>query len=222
MKKAIVLCSGGMDSCVTTAIANQDYKLAALHLNYGQRTEKRELKAFQEITGFYNIKERLVIDTSFLKEIGGSSLTDNKLELATDKDVDRDEIPNSYVPFRNANILSMAVSWAEVIAAEKIFVGAVDEDSSGYPDCRESFFTAFNKMITLGTKPENNIEIVTPIIHLSKSEIVKKAKELKAPIDLSWSCYQSEDLACGHCDSCQLRLRGFEKAGLIDPINYRK
>jgi 7-cyano-7-deazaguanine synthase len=221
MKKAIVLCSGGMDSCLTTAIANQDYKLAALHLNYGQRTEKKELQAFNDIANHYKIEERLIIDTSFLKEIGGSSLTDEHIELASDQDVDRKEVPNSYVPFRNANILSMAVSWAEVIAAEKIFVGAVEEDSSGYPDCRVSFFQAFNKMIDLGTKPESNIEILTPIINLSKADIVKKAFEMNAPLHLTWSCYRSENLACGVCDSCLLRLRGFHKAGVTDPINYK-
>jgi 7-cyano-7-deazaguanine synthase len=219
-KKAVVLCSGGMDSCVSTAIANEEYELCLLHLNYGQKTENRELQAFHDIADFYNVEKRLVIDTSFLSQIGGSSLTDNSMEIKTG-DLDSEEIPNTYVPFRNANILSMAVSWAEVLEARAIFIGAVEEDSSGYPDCRESFYKAFQKMLDLGTKPETNIEIITPLIHLQKDQIVKKGKELNAPLYLSWSCYKSSDEACGICDSCQLRLRGFKKAGFEDPIKYK-
>lgn len=220
MKKAIVLCSGGMDSCVTTAIANKNYSLALLHLNYGQLTEKRELKAFKDIAEFYNVNERLIIDIGFLKQIGGSSLTDRKMKLSENQDIDRDEVPDSYVPFRNANILSMAVSWAEVIGAEKIFVGAVEEDSSGYPDCRDVFFKAYNEMLDLGTKPSTKIVIETPLIHMTKSEIISLGTKLNAPLYLSWSCYQHEEKACGVCDSCQLRLRGFREAGLKDPIPY--
>ncbi len=217
---AVVLVSGGMDSCVTAAIANQNYELAFLHLNYGQRTERRELKAFNDIADFYNIKKRLVVNVEHLKIVGGSSLTDVKIPIET-ANLKRKEIPSSYVPFRNANILSIAVSWAEVIGASKIFIGAVEEDSSGYPDCREEFYDAFNKVIELGTKPDTKIVVETPIIHLKKSEIVQKGIELNAPLHLSWSCYQREDVACGVCDSCALRLRGFKLAGLVDPIPYK-
>ena len=217
---AVVAVSGGMDSCVTAAIANENYRLAFAHINYGQRTENRELKAFNDIADFFNIKERLVIDYTHLSKIGGSSLTDKNIEVSN-ADLDNREIPTSYVPFRNANILSACVSWAEVLNAKSIFVGAVYEDSSGYPDCRPDFFSAFEKMIDLGTKPETKIKIETPIIHLSKSEIVKKGIELNAPLHLTWSCYQNEDEACGICDSCALRLRGFQQAGIEDPIVYK-
>lgn len=219
-KIAVVLVSGGMDSCVTAAIANQNYELAFLHLNYGQRTERRELKAFNDIADFYKVKNRLVVNVEHLKAIGGSSLTDVKMPVEP-ANLERKEIPSSYVPFRNANILSIAVSWAEVIGAAKIFIGAVEEDSSGYPDCREEFYDAFNKVIELGTKPETKIVVETPIIHLKKSEIVQKGIELSAPLHLSWSCYQREDVACGVCDSCALRLRGFKLAGVVDPIPYK-
>jgi 7-cyano-7-deazaguanine synthase len=219
MKKAIVLCSGGMDSCVTAAMAHKDYELAFLHLNYGQRTEKRELAAFEAIAEHYNVQQKLIIDVSFLSQIGGSSLTDTAIELE-EGDLDTHVIPSSYVPFRNANILAMATSWAEVIGAEAIFIGAVEEDSSGYPDCRDDFFAAFNRVIEMGTKPTTKIEIKTPLIHLTKAEIVTKGLALAAPIHLSWSCYKSEERACGKCDSCKLRLRGFKQAGEIDPIPY--
>lgn len=217
---AVVAVSGGMDSCVTAAIANEKFQLAFAHINYGQRTEKRELKAFNDIADFYNVKERLVIDYTHLSKIGGSSLTDKSIEV-TKAVLNNKNIPTSYVPFRNANILSACVSWAEVMNAKAIFIGAVQEDSSGYPDCRPEFFSAFEKVIDLGTKPKARIEIETPIIHLSKSEIIKKGIELKAPLHLTWSCYQNEDEACGVCDSCALRLRGFQMAGIDDPINYR-
>lgn len=219
-KLAVVAVSGGLDSCVTTVIANQIYRLALLHINYGQRTESRELKAFNDIADFFNVEKKLVIDFVHLAKIGGSSLTDKSIEVSK-ADLTNTEIPTSYVPFRNANILSACVSWAEVIGAEKIFIGAVFEDSSGYPDCRPGFFAAFNNVINIGTKPETKIEIETPIIHLKKSEIVKKGIELKAPLHLTWSCYQSEDEACGVCDSCALRLRGFQLAGVDDPILYK-
>ena len=219
-KRAVVAVSGGMDSCVTAAIANENYDLAFAHINYGQRTEKRELKAFNEIADFYNVKERMVIDYTHLSKIGGSSLTDKNIEV-TKADINNKEIPSSYVPFRNANILSACTSWAEVLKAETIFIGAVFEDSSGYPDCRPSFFQSFEKMIDEGTKPETKIKIETPIISLSKSEIVKKGIVLKAPLNLTWSCYKNEDEACGECDSCALRLRGFQIAGIDDPIPYK-
>lgn len=219
-KIAVVAVSGGMDSCVTAAIAKLEYNLAFAHINYGQRTEKRELRAFNEIADHYEVEQRLIIDYTHLSKIGGSSLTDNSIEV-TKADLKSKEIPSSYVPFRNANILSACVSWAEALNAEAVFIGAVFEDSSGYPDCRPDFFSAYEKMVDLGTRPETKIKIETPIIKLSKSEIIKKGFELDAPLHLTWSCYQNEDLACGVCDSCALRLRGFQKAEFEDPIKYK-
>ncbi len=216
---AVVLVSGGMDSCVTAAIASQQHELAFLHLNYGQRTERRELKAFNDIADFYHVEKRLVVNVEHLKQIGGSSLTDHSMKVQ-EADIHRKEIPTSYVPFRNAQILSIAVSWGEILTASKIFIGAVEEDSSGYPDCREEFFRAYNNVIELGTKPDTHLEIVTPVIHMKKFEIVREGIKLNAPLHLSWSCYQREDKACGVCDSCALRLRGFSKAGVEDPIPY--
>ncbi len=220
---AVVLVSGGLDSCVTAAIAHSlGYELAFLHLNYGQRTERRELKAFHDIADFYGVKKRLVVNIEHLKLIGGSSLTDENIPVEK-ANLKRKEIPASYVPFRNANILSIAVSWAEVLGASKIFIGAVEEDSSGYPDCRKEFYRAFNEVIRLGTKAGvegRPIEIVTPVIDMKKFEIVKKGVELGAPLHLTWSCYQNEDVACGICDSCAFRLRGFQLAGIEDPIPY--
>jgi len=217
---AIILVSGGMDSCVTAAIANEENDdLAFLHISYGQRTEARERNAFNDIADFYEVEKRLDISIEHLAKIGGSSLTDSKIDV-TEADLDSKTIPTSYVPFRNANMLSIAVSWAEVIGANSIYIGAVAEDSSGYPDCRPEFYDAFQKTIAAGTKPDTQIEIRTPIIHLNKAEIVKKGIELGAPLKLTWSCYRSEDLACGTCDSCALRLRGFEQAGEKDPIPY--
>ncbi len=218
----IVLVSGGIDSCVTTAIAiaaaDQD-ELALLHISYGQRTEVRERKAFNDIADHYGIEKRIDVSIEYLAKIGGSSLTDDKLAVA-EADLESTEIPTSYVPFRNANMLAIATSWAEVIGATSIYMGAVAEDSSGYPDCRPEFYDAFQQTINTGTKPETRIEIRTPIIHMTKAEIVKKGLELKAPLHVTWSCYRSETLACGTCDSCALRLRGFEQAGETDPINY--
>lgn len=224
---AVIAVSGGMDSCVTAAIANEKYLLAFAHINYGQLTEKRELKAFSDIADFFGVKERLVIDHTHLSQIGGSSLTDRnisvtKADLKNKSDLPAGrKVPTSYVPFRNANILSACVSWAEILNAKAVFIGAVYEDSSGYPDCRPEFFSAFEKMIDLGTKPETKIKIETPVIHLSKAEIVKKGIALNAPLHLTWSCYQNEDFACGVCDSCALRLRGFQMAGIEDPIPYK-
>lgn len=217
--KAVVLVSGGMDSLVTAAIASQEYDTAFLHMNYRQKTEQRELKAFNDISDYYKITDRLIVDLKYLSKIGGSSLTDKKINVSK-ADLEFDGIPTSYVPFRNANILSIAVSWAEVINAKRIFIGAVEEDSSGYPDCRKIFYDAFNKVIVLGTKPDTEILIETPIINLNKTQIILKGKELNAPFELSWSCYQNEVKACGVCDSCALRLRGFQSAGIEDPIEY--
>lgn len=218
--KAIVLVSGGMDSCVTAAIAaRENDALAFLHVSYGQLTEKRERQAFNDVADHYNVKERLDVSIEYLAKIGGSSLTDDNISVS-EADLDSTEIPTSYVPFRNANMLSIAVSWAEVLDANAIYIGAVAEDSSGYPDCRPEFYEAFQKTIDLGTKPETRIEIRTPIIHLNKSEIVEKGIELDAPLHLTWSCYRGETLACGTCDSCALRLRGFAEAREKDPIPY--
>jgi 7-cyano-7-deazaguanine synthase len=220
-RSAIVLVSGGMDSCVTAAIARtENDEIAFLHVSYGQRTERRERQAFNDIADFYGVEKRLDVAIDYLAKIGGSSLTDEKIAV-TEADLESTEIPTSYVPFRNANILSIATAWAEVLGAGKIYIGAVAEDSSGYPDCRPEFYEAFEKAIEKGTKPETKIEIRTPIIHLSKADIVQKGINLDAPLHLSWSCYRSEDLACGTCDSCALRLRGFEHAGHKDPIAYR-
>lgn len=217
---AIVLVSGGMDSCVTAAIARRENaELAFLHINYGQRTEARERQAFNEIADFYRVEKRLDVSIEHLARIGGSSLTDSSMEV-TEADLENKEIPTSYVPFRNANILAVATSWAEVLGARSIYIGAVAEDSSGYPDCRREFYDAFEKTIEAGTKPDTNIRILTPIIDLTKAEIVKKGIELGAPLERSWSCYRNEDVACGTCDSCALRLRGFARAGVEDPIPY--
>ena len=210
-----------MDSCVTAAIARSETgNLAFLHVSYGQRTEARERRAFNDIADHYRVEKRLDISIEHLAKIGGSSLTDENIAVS-EADLESKEIPTSYVPFRNANMLSIAVSWAEVIGANAIYIGAVAEDSSGYPDCRPEFYAAFQSVIDAGTKPDTHIEIRTPIIDLSKAEIVKKGIELAAPLHLTWSCYRNETQACGTCDSCVLRLRGFERAGVKDPIDYK-
>lgn len=209
-----------MDSCITAAIAAKDYELVFLHVNYGQRTEKRELKSFNDIADFYGVTNRMVVDQKHLSFIGGSSLTDKNIEVSK-ADLASTKIPTSYVPFRNAHILSACVSWAEVINANAIFIGAVWEDSSGYPDCKPEFFKAFEKVVEIGTKPSTQIKIVTPIINLTKKDIVLKGLELNAPLYLTWSCYQEEEEACGVCDSCAFRLKGFQLAGLEDPIKYK-
>jgi len=193
--------------------------LAMLHLSYGQRTEERERRAFNEIADHYDVAIRLDVSIEYLAEIGGSSLTDPSIDVS-EADLDSTKIPTSYVPFRNANMLAIATSWAEAIGATSIYIGAVAEDSSGYPDCRPEFYQAFQKVIDTGTRPESCIEIRTPIIHFSKAEIVRKAVSLNAPLHLTWSCYRSSEQACGTCDSCALRLRGFEQAGIADPIDY--
>ena len=215
----IVLVSGGMDSCVSAAYSiAEGYEPAFLHMNYRQRTEKRELQAFHEIGDYYGVKKRKVFDITYLSSIGGSCLTDEIIKVP-DANLDNIDIPISYVPFRNANILAAAVSWAEIIHADTIFIGAVEEDSSGYPDCRRSFFDAFEKVISEGTKPETEISIVTPLINLTKKEIVEKGMRMNAPLNLTWSCYKREDVSCGECDSCALRARGFQQADIRDPIN---
>jgi len=216
---AVVLVSGGMDSCVCAAMARTTHKLAFLHVSYGQRTESRERRAFEEISRFYEPEHKLVCRLDHLAQIGGSSLTDPSMPVA-EADLNRTDIPSSYVPFRNAHFLSIATSWGEVLGAEAIFIGAVAEDSSGYPDCRPEYYRAFNELIRAGTKPETVLRIVTPVINLKKSEIVRAGFKLGAPFHLTWSCYQNTDIACGRCDSCALRLRGFLEAGISDPITY--
>jgi len=224
---AVIAVSGGLDSCVTAAIAKQDFNIAFAHFNYGQRTEKRELQAFNDLLDFFNVDKKLIIDISHLSEIGESSLTDRKIEVSkADLSNKRNlpagrQVPTSYVPFRNANILAACVSWAEVLSAKAVFIGAVQEDSSGYPDCRADFFSAFEKMVQLGTKPSTSLVIKTPIINLTKKEIIKLGMKLNAPLHLTWSCYKNEDKACGICDSCALRLRGFQAAGVEDLIPYK-
>jgi 7-cyano-7-deazaguanine synthase len=222
--KAVVLLSGGMDSCVSAAIARQTYRLALLHASYGQRTERREFQAFENIADFWGAAERLAVRLDHFSKIGGSALTDTRIAVPEGKTQGTGaaaEIPPTYVPFRNAHFLSVAVSWAEVIGADAIFIGAVAEDSSGYPDCRPEYYRVFEELIRVGTRPETQIRIETPVIRLRKSEIVRRGMEFGAPLELTWSCYQFEDAACGVCDSCQLRLRAFAEAGLADPIPYR-
>ena len=217
---AVCLVSGGMDSCVTAAIAETEYEeLAFLHVSYGQRTEAREARAFAELADHYHVRKRLVAALDYLARIGGSSLTDARIPL-TAADSSTREIPTSYVPFRNAHLLAIATSWAEVLGARAVYIGAVAEDSSGYPDCRPEFYAAFQSAIDTGTRPATRVEIKTPVIHLRKAEIIRRGLELKAPLELTWSCYGAEERACGRCDSCTLRLRAFREAGAVDPIPY--
>ena len=217
-KRAIVLLSGGMDSCVCAALAGRDFDAAAVHVSYGQRTEERERQAFLGICDRLGIRDRLIVRNEALRAIGGSALTDANIAVPESLALGR-EIPVTYVPFRNAHFLSVAVSWAEVLGAGKIYIGAVEQDSSGYPDCRLAYYDAFNEVIRRGTK-EGNIDVVTPLIAMRKHEIVRLGLELGAPLDLTWSCYSREDQACGVCDSCVLRLRAFQEAGTADPISY--
>ena len=220
--RALVVLSGGMDSTVCAALAVGDWgaeNVAALHVDYGQRTERRERKAFEEICDRLAIKTRLAVHSPIFRAIGGSALTDHQIDVPDAPVEIGTEIPVTYVPFRNSHLLSAAVSWAEVLGAEKIFIGAVQQDSSGYPDCRPEFYAAFNEAVRTGTK-EGTIRIETPLIALRKSEIVRLGLELGAPFDLTWSCYRREDQACGTCDSCVLRMRAFAAAGASDPIPY--
>jgi 7-cyano-7-deazaguanine synthase len=222
--QAVVLLSGGMDSCVTAAIARQTHDVALLHASYGQRTERRERQAFDEIADFYSVTERLIVRLDHFEQIGGSALTDKRIAVPEEEAGMRaggNEIPATYVPFRNAHFLAVAVSWAEVIGASAVFVGAVAEDSSGYPDCRPEYYRVFQQLVREGTRPETRIEIVTPVIGMRKCEIIQRGIDLGAPLNRTWSCYQFEDEACGSCDSCRLRLRAFAEAGGSDPIAYR-
>src|SRR6266481_3916910 len=227
--KAVVLVSGGMDSCVCAAIACKQSgaaNLALLHASYGQRTESREARAFREIADFYAVTRRLMLRLDHFRAIGGSALTDDRIAVPENglgaPELHGSEIPVTYVPFRNAHFLSVGVSWAEAIGAGAIYIGAVAEDSSGYPDCRPEYYRVFRELMRVGTRPETEIEIVTPVITLKKSEVIRRGIELDAPLHLTWSCYRSEDTACAACDSCLLRLRAFTEAGVPDPIPYRR
>jgi 7-cyano-7-deazaguanine synthase len=217
---AVVCVSGGMDSAVTAALAAREHRLAFLHASYGQRTEAKELACFHALADHFGAERRLVVDFADLRQIGGSSLTDPSLPVREGEPV-AGVVPTSYVPFRNAHLLAAAASWGEVIGARALFVGAVWEDSSGYPDCRPEFYRAFEEAVRLGTRPETSLRIVTPIISMSKAEIVRQGLALGVPFALTWSCYQAEAAACGACESCRLRLHGFREAGAADPIPYR-
>jgi 7-cyano-7-deazaguanine synthase len=217
--RAVVLLSGGMDSCVCAVLAARDYDAAAVHVSYGQRTEERERRAFLAICDRLHIHERLVVRNEALRAIGGSALTDNRIAVPDAALQIGHSIPVTYVPFRNAHFLAVAVSWAEVLGADKVYIGAVQQDSSGYPDCRPEYYHAFNEVVRAGTR-EGRIAVVTPLIGLRKAEIVSLGLELSAPFDLTWSCYTREDVACGVCESCALRLRAFAAAAAPDPIAY--
>jgi 7-cyano-7-deazaguanine synthase len=216
--RAVVLLSGGMDSSVCAALAVRDYDAAAVHVSYGQRTQERERQSFLAICQRLKIHDRLMVRNEAFRAIGGSALTDESIPVPDAEDIGRD-IPVTYVPFRNAHFLAVAVSWAEVLRAEKVYIGAVEPDSSGYPDCRPAYYEAFNEVVKTGTR-DGRIRILTPLIAMRKAEIVRLGLELGAPFDLTWSCYSREDEACGVCDSCVLRLRAFEAAGVRDPIPY--
>ena len=216
--RAVVLLSGGMDSSVCATLAARDHEAAAVHISYGQRTEERERQSFLAICQRLNIRDRLMVRNEALRAVGGSALTDESIAVPDFENV-VSGVPVTYVPFRNAHFLSVAVSWAEVLGAEKVYIGAVEPDSSGYPDCRPAYYEAFNQVVKAGTK-DGRIRIVTPLIAMRKAEIVRLGLELGAPFDLTWSCYSREDRACGVCDSCVLRLRAFEAAGSRDPIPY--
>ena len=217
---AVCLVSGGMDSCVTAAVAREENdELAFLHVSYGQLTEARERRAFEGLADFYKVSRRLAVSLEHLARIGGSSLTDASIPVS-EADLSAREIPSSYVPFRNAHLLAVATSWAEVIGATSVYIGAVAEDSSGYPDCRPEFYEAFQRAVDAGTRPGTRVKIRTPVIRMRKAEIIRRGLELGAPLGLTWSCYRAEALACGTCDSCSLRLRAFGEAGVTDPIPY--
>ena len=228
-RTAVVLLSGGMDSCVCAAVARERHgagNVALLHASYGQRTETREAKAFAEIADYFAVRRRLIVRLDHFRAIGGSALTDIGMAVPEDElgapGPHGSAIPVTYVPFRNAHFLSVAVSWAEAMGAGAIYIGAVAEDSSGYPDCRPEYYEVFQKLIRVGTRPETDIEIATPVIAMRKSEIIRKGIGLGAPLDLTWSCYQNAEEACGVCDSCLLRLKAFAEAGVPDPIPYRR
>jgi 7-cyano-7-deazaguanine synthase len=221
-QKAVVCLSGGMDSCVCAALAARDFEVYAIHFSYGQRTEARELRSAEEVAGIVGVQKLLHLKIDLFRKIGGSALTDLAIAVpvaSADEATIGSEVPVTYVPFRNAHFLSAAVSWAEVLGARTVFIGAVEQDSSGYPDCRPAYYDAFNELVKMGTK-DGDIRVVTPLIEMRKSEIVRLGVELGAPFHVSWSCYSGESEACGVCESCVLRLRAFREAGAVDPIPY--
>jgi 7-cyano-7-deazaguanine synthase len=220
--RAVVCLSGGMDSSVCAALAARDYEVNAIHFSYGQRTEARELRSAQDVARIIGAKDLLHLKIDLFRRIGGSALTDHAIAVpvaAADESSIGNEVPVTYVPFRNAHFLAAAVSWAEVLGARTVFIGAVEQDSSGYPDCRPAYYEAFNQLIKMGTK-DGDILVLTPLIEMRKSEIVRLGVELGAPFHVSWSCYSGETEACGICESCVLRLRAFREAGAVDPIPY--
>jgi 7-cyano-7-deazaguanine synthase len=220
--RAVVCLSGGMDSCVCAALAARDFEVYAVHFSYGQRTEERELQSAKDVARIVGVRELLHLKIDLFRRIGGSALTDAAIAVpvaSADETTIGSEVPVTYVPFRNAHFLSAAVSWAEVLGARTVFIGAVEQDSSGYPDCRPAYYEAFNELIKRGTK-EGEIRVVTPLIAMRKSAIVRLGVELGAPFHVSWSCYSGESEACGVCESCVLRLRAFREAGAADPIPY--
>jgi 7-cyano-7-deazaguanine synthase len=216
---AVVLASGGLDSCVAAAVARRSFELALFHANYGQRTVARELAAFRAQAAFFQAARILEADLDYLGAMGGSSLTDAGREVPTGEE-EPPGIPSTYVPFRNTNLLAAAVAWAEVLGAEAVFIGANVLDNPGYPDCRPEYFEAFGRLIELGTRPESRIRLHTPLINLDKAGIVRLGLELGAPLELTWSCYVNDARACGRCSSCRLRRKGFAGAGVPDPISY--
>ena len=220
-KKAVCVMSGGMDSTLAAyMMKNEGYEIIAVHFNYDQRTQTKELECFNNICDALHVKNRYILDLDFFKQLGASALTDKSIDVPTTGI--EDGVPITYVPFRNGIFLSMSAAVAEKEGASAISIGVVEEDSSGYPDCRESYIKSMQESINLGTKDETNIEIKMPLVALKKSQIVKKAIDLEVPLHLTWSCYKDEDEACGVCDSCRLRLNGFKLAGVTDPINYAK
>ena len=220
MKKAIVLLSGGMDSSVTLALAMREHEVYPLHVNYRHKTEKRELQSFKKLVSFYRLKMPLIVDVDYLRNIGGSSLFDESIELEHGKPK-AGEIPASYVPFRNTHLLAIAVSYAEVKEASSIFIGVVEQDSSGYPDCRVEYIEAFNNLVRVGSKAGDKIKVYAPLIRMNKREIVEMGAKLKVPFQYTWSCYTGNNVACGECQSCYLRLKAFAEAGVKDRIKYK-
>lgn len=218
--KAVCLLSGGMDSSTLAYLTkSKGYEILALHLNYGQRTQNKELACAKKIAGLLQAEAFVEVDIGYFSKFGASSLTDTKIDVDT-FDPLRAHIPNTYVPFRNANLLSIATSFAEARGADAIFIGVQSLDYSGYPDCRPQFIEAFQRVIDTGTRDQTRIRLITPFIHMTKTDILKEGMKLHVPYEHTWSCYRNEDLACGTCGSCHFRREAFEALGLTDPIPY--
>ena len=218
-KNAIVVVSGGINSCLNAALVSEKYNPLFLHVSYGQKVEKRELKSFKDLASFFKVKKRLIASLKFLKEIGGSSLTDRNINIAV-SGISNRRIPTSYVPFLNTHLIAIAVSWAETLDVDRIFFGANEENELAYPDCTRRYFTQYSKLISAGSRPDMRIQLETPLLHMKKPDIIKKANEMKLPLHLTWSCYKNNDIACGECDACMRRLKGYKKAKLYDPLEY--